>query len=134
MTPLDYEYLRKLLKERSGLVLSADKQYLVESRLLPVARQAGFAHLGDLVLALKNARDSALMASVVEARAVKESFFFRDKTPFEHFRQTIMPALLAAQTIAHYSHLVCCGFDRPGTLFTHHLLAGNGSQPCGMEY
>ena len=41
MTPLDYDYLRKLLKERSGLVLSADKQYLVESRLLPVARKAG---------------------------------------------------------------------------------------------
>ena len=33
MTPLDYDYLRKLLKDRSGLVLSADKQYLVESRL-----------------------------------------------------------------------------------------------------
>ena len=40
VTPLDYDYLRKLLKERSGLVLSADKQYLVESRLLPVARKA----------------------------------------------------------------------------------------------
>jgi hypothetical protein len=32
VTPLDYEYLRKLLKERSELDLSADKQYLVESR------------------------------------------------------------------------------------------------------
>src|SRR5689334_24281506 len=35
VTPVDYDYLRKLLKDRSGLVLSADKQYLVESRLLP---------------------------------------------------------------------------------------------------
>ena len=41
MTPLDYDYLRKLLKDRSGLVLSADKQYLVESRLTPLARKAG---------------------------------------------------------------------------------------------
>ena len=41
MTPLDYDYLRKLLKDRSGLTLSAEKQYLVESRLLPVARKAG---------------------------------------------------------------------------------------------
>ncbi len=40
VTPLDYEYLRKLLKERSGLDLSADKQYLVESRLLPLARKS----------------------------------------------------------------------------------------------
>ena len=49
VTPLDYDYLRKLLKERSGLVLSADKQYLVESRLLPVARKAGAADLAELV-------------------------------------------------------------------------------------
>ena len=53
MTPQDYDYLRKLLRERSGLVLSADKQYLVESRLLPVARKVGLASLGDLVTALK---------------------------------------------------------------------------------
>ena len=43
VTPLDYDFLRKLLKERSGLDLSADKQYLVESRLMPLARKAGLA-------------------------------------------------------------------------------------------
>jgi len=40
MTPADYDFLRKFLKERSGLDLSADKQYLVESRLMPLARKA----------------------------------------------------------------------------------------------
>ena len=47
MTPLDYEFLRKLLKERSGLDLSSDKQYLVESRLIPLARKAGVSGIGD---------------------------------------------------------------------------------------
>lgn len=41
MTPLDYDYLRKCLKQQSGLALSADKHYLVESRLLSLARNAG---------------------------------------------------------------------------------------------
>ena len=49
MTPLDYEFLRKLLKERSGLDLSGDKQYLVESRLIPLARKAGMPGLPELV-------------------------------------------------------------------------------------
>ncbi len=49
MTPLDYEYLRKLLKERSGLDLSADKQYLVESRLVPLARKASLPGIPELV-------------------------------------------------------------------------------------
>ena len=47
MTPDDYDYLRRLLKERSGLVLAADKQYLVEAGL-PVAARRGHG-LGDLV-------------------------------------------------------------------------------------
>jgi chemotaxis protein methyltransferase CheR len=97
MTPLDYDFLRKRLKERSGLVLSADKQYLVESRLLPVARKAGLASLGALVAALATGHDEALMTAVVEAMTTNESFFFRDKIPFDHFRATVMPALIAAR-------------------------------------
>jgi len=107
VTPLDYDFLRKCLKARSGLVLSADKQYLVESRLLPVARKAGLANLGDLVAALKIAPADALMIAVVEAMTTNESFFFRDKTPFDHFRETIMPALLAARRTSRSIRIWC---------------------------
>ena len=96
MTPLDYEYLRKLLKDHSGLDLSADKQYLIESRLLPLARKAGLPGIGDLVQKLKNGA-SPFIAQVVEAMTTNETFFFRDKVPFEHFRDTIMPALQQAR-------------------------------------
>jgi len=96
VTPLDYDFLRKCLKQRSGLVLSADKQYLVESRLLPVARKAGLGNLTALVNLLKRG-DDALLTAVAEAMATNESFFFRDKVPFDHFRTIIMPALLAAR-------------------------------------
>lgn len=97
VTPLDYDFLRKCLKQQSGLALSADKHYLVESRLLPLARNAGFKTLAEFVRILKTGRDAGLMASVVEAMTTNESFFFRDKTPFEHFRRTIIPILLAAR-------------------------------------
>ena len=80
MTPLDYDYVRKLLRERSGLVLSAEKEYLVESRLLPVARRAGLAGLAELVLELKRGpRAEPLAVEVVEAMATNETFFFRDR-------------------------------------------------------
>jgi chemotaxis protein methyltransferase CheR len=93
MTPFDYDFLRKCLKERSGLVLSADKHYFVESRLLPLARNAGFSNLAELVRALRSGHDTSLMGSVVEAMTTGESFFFRDRKPFEHLRRTIIPAL-----------------------------------------
>jgi chemotaxis protein methyltransferase CheR len=96
VTPLDYDYLRKLLKDRSGLVLSADKQYLVESRLTPLARKVGLATLGELVGKLK-ANNERLIVDVVEAMTTNESFFYRDKVPFDHFRDAIMPSLLAAR-------------------------------------
>ena len=106
MTPLDYDYLRRLLKERSGLVLSPDKQYLVESRLAPVARKAGLGGLGDLVGKLRRA-DERLTVEVVEAMTTNESFFFRDKIPFEHFRDTVMPALIAARAAQRRIRIWC---------------------------
>jgi chemotaxis protein methyltransferase CheR len=96
VTPQDYEFLRKLLKERSGLDLSADKQYLVESRLIPLARRAGLSGLADLVQKMK-AGAEALTSDVVEAMTTNETFFFRDKIPFDHLRDTILPQLIPAR-------------------------------------
>lgn len=96
MTPTDYEFLRRFLKERSGLDLSADKQYLVESRLLPLARKANLPGLPELVAKLKGGAD-ALTTEVVEAMTTNETFFFRDKVPFDHLRGTILPELLQAR-------------------------------------
>src|SRR6185295_13278881 len=108
MTPLDYDYLRKLLRERSGLVLSADKQYLVESRLLPVARRAGMPGLNELVAELrKGARVEPLATEVVEAMTTNESFFFRDKAPFEQFRHAVMPELMATRSAARRIRIWC---------------------------
>jgi chemotaxis protein methyltransferase CheR len=97
MTPQDFDYLRKLLHERSGLMLSAEKQYLAESRLLPVARRHGLTTLTELIAKLKARSASALGIEVVEAMTTNETFFFRDKMPFDHFRATMMPALIAAR-------------------------------------
>jgi chemotaxis protein methyltransferase CheR len=97
VTPSDYEYLRKLLKERSGLDLSADKQYLVESRLVPLARRVGLTDIPELVKKIKGGGADALITEVVEVMTTNETFFFRDKIPFDHMRETILPALMQAR-------------------------------------
>lgn len=93
MTPPEYEYLRKVLRDSSGLDLSADKQYLVESRLLPLSRRAGLSGTGELVEKVKGG-SASLTTQVVEAMTTNETFFFRDKIPFDHFRLSIMPEML----------------------------------------
>jgi chemotaxis protein methyltransferase CheR len=96
VTPTEYEYLRKFLKDNSGLDLSADKQYLIESRLLPLARKAGLSGINDLVQKLQSG-SRELITNVIEAMTTNETFFFRDKVPFDHFRETIMPEVIKAR-------------------------------------
>jgi chemotaxis protein methyltransferase CheR len=107
VTPLDYEFLRKLLKERSGLDLSADKQYLVESRLVPLARKANLAGITDLVQKMKAGAAEPLIAEVVEAMTTNETFFFRDKTPFDHLKDTMLPAVLQARAARRTLRIWC---------------------------
>ena len=106
MTPSDYEYLRKLLKERSGLDLSPDKQYLVESRLVPLARKASLGGIPELVSRMQRGAD-ALTKEVVEAMTTNETFFFRDKIPFDHLRETIIPALAQARAARRSLRIWC---------------------------
>jgi chemotaxis protein methyltransferase CheR len=106
VTPIDYEFLRKLLKERSGLDLSADKQYLVESRLIPLARKAELPGIAELVGKIK-AGSAALTAEVVEAMTTNETFFFRDKIPFDHLRESILPALVQARASRRSLRIWC---------------------------
>jgi chemotaxis protein methyltransferase CheR len=106
VTPLDYEFLRKFLKERSGLDLSSDKQYLVESRLIPLARRAGLSGIAEIVQKIRIGSE-ALISDVVEAMTTNETFFFRDKIPFENLRETILPMMLQARASRRVLRIWC---------------------------
>jgi chemotaxis protein methyltransferase CheR len=106
VTPLDYEFLRKFLKERSGLDLSPDKQYLVESRLIPLARRAGLPGIAEIVQKIRIGSEP-LISDVVEAMTTNETFFFRDKIPFENLRETILPTLLQARASRRALRIWC---------------------------
>jgi len=106
MTPADYDFLRKFLKEKSGLDLSADKQYLVESRLVPLARKAGLAGIDDLVQKIRNG-GATLGAEVVEAMTTNETFFFRDKVPFDHLRDVVLPEMIQARSARKSLRIWC---------------------------
>lgn len=107
MTPIDYDYLRVFLKARSGLVLNNEKQYLIESRLMPVAKKAGLQSISQLVIKLREPGSSALQEQVVDAMTTNESFFFRDKVPFEHFNQTMLPEMLKARASERRIRIWC---------------------------
>jgi chemotaxis protein methyltransferase CheR len=94
---VEFEFLLKLLKSRSGLVLPAGKPHQLESRLQPLLRRTGLGSVGALVARLRQPGAEALIAQVVEALARRETWFFRDRTPFDDFTGRVVPALLASR-------------------------------------
>lgn len=96
MTPESFSFLAGLVKARSGIVLTADKGYMLETRLGPLLRRDGIASLDALALRLRSPREESLTADVVEALTTNESSFFRDGKPFEHLKR-LLPALASAR-------------------------------------
>ena len=84
----DFDVLRQLLNRRSGLALDAEKAYLAESRLQPLVQQLGVAGLGGLVKLLISGWHEDLEREVVEAMTTNETFFFRDRVPFDNFAKS----------------------------------------------
>jgi chemotaxis protein methyltransferase CheR len=119
MTVTDFEFICQILRERSGLVLTNDKAYLLESRLLPVARKWKLATFDDLVRIIRSKMDEAVIRDVVEAMTTNESFFFRDTKPFDQFKALVLPALLksraASRTIRIWS-AACSSGQEPYSL------------------
>jgi chemotaxis protein methyltransferase CheR len=119
MTVTDFEFICQILRERSGLVLTNDKAYLLESRLLPVARKWKLATFDDLVRTIRTRMDEAVIRDVVEAMTTNESFFFRDTKPFDQFKQLVLPAMLknraASRTIRIWS-AACSSGQEPYSL------------------
>ncbi len=94
MTDLDFDYIRKLLKDRCGIALEPGKEYLVETRLTPVVRQLNLGSISDLVTELRIDTKDAVLGQVVEAMVTTETSFFRDHNPFETLRRKILPDLI----------------------------------------
>lgn len=97
MNAENFFYLAALLKERSGLIVTQDKCYLLESRLSPVMRRQDLNGLDELVAALRMPGNGALIDEIVDAMTTNETSFFRDKFPFEALRNTILPGLVATR-------------------------------------
>lgn len=94
MGPEHFEFIRAMLLDRSGLVVTLDKMYLLETRLFPVARRHGCKTLEELVDLYRNHRDESVAVDITEAMNTHESQFFRDTMPFDLFRTQIVPQLL----------------------------------------
>jgi chemotaxis protein methyltransferase CheR len=107
----DYEFIRKLVHDRSSIALGAGKEYLVDARLGSVAQREGLGSVGDLVHRLRMG-DPRVRDDVVNAMATNETCFFRDVHPFDALREIIIPEILGGnntQPLAMWSAAASTG-------------------------
>lgn len=106
MKPEEFKAICDFVQKNSGIVLSQSKEYLVDSRLKPIAESHGFADIGALARGLSLAPE-AVKTAVTDAMTTNETFFFRDKTPFTIFEEIILPELIKARRVAGRLRIWC---------------------------
>jgi chemotaxis protein methyltransferase CheR len=94
----EFQFICREIRARSGLVLTADKAYLLETRLSPIARREGFSSVAELISAARVRRDDRLLWTMTEALTTNETFFFRDKTPFDQLKDVALPGFAASRS------------------------------------
>jgi chemotaxis protein methyltransferase CheR len=92
-----FDALCEFLRRSSGLVMEQSKRYLVESRVMPIVRRERLSGLDELMVVLQKGQNPKLAKDVIEAMTINETYFFRDKAPFDQFRNVMLPKLIATR-------------------------------------
>jgi chemotaxis protein methyltransferase CheR len=107
MIASDFEFLAGFLKTSSGLTLTPDKAYLIESRLQPIAAKHGKGDVAGLITALRSLPSGDLRRDIIEAMTTNETSFFRDTKPFDIFKTEVLTKLIAARSTKKSLRIWC---------------------------
>ena len=99
ISSIDFEHIRKLLYEKTSMILPDNKVYFVESRLTPIANSEKLNSVSQLIAQLRANPWNDLHKRAIEALITTETFFFRDYYPFEALRKFILPELINKRKI-----------------------------------
>lgn len=107
LSPDGLRYVRDLVYERAAIVLESGKEYLVEARLGPLAKEAGHGSVDEFLRNIAQKPYNGVHARVVEAMTTNETSFFRDIHPFEALAKHILPEFQKTRSIARTLRVWC---------------------------
>lgn len=107
MTAADFDYVRSFVRSEAAIVLEPGKEYLVESRLLSLARKENIPSIDDLVRTLRSEPKNGLYRKVIDAMTTNETSFFRDIHPFEALKKSILPDVMARRATERQINVWC---------------------------
>lgn len=90
---LEFQEFRDYLQEIAGIDLGDNKQYLVATRLRKVLADNGFRSLSELTGQIKRPANRQIRQQVIDVMTTNETFWFRDKYPFDYLKSTVLPEI-----------------------------------------
>jgi chemotaxis protein methyltransferase CheR len=85
--------LAGLLEARTGQQLTMSRRWRIETALAALLRERGIATLDELITILVMGKEPSLSQQVVEALLNNETYFFRDRGPFDVLQRHALPEL-----------------------------------------
>jgi len=85
--------LAGLLEARTGQQLTMSRRWRIETALSSLLRERGIATLDELITILVMGKEPNLSQQVVEALLNNETYFFRDRAPFDLLQRHALPEL-----------------------------------------
>lgn len=89
----DYAQFRLYLEKACGILLGDNKNYLIDSRLRKLMKEQNIDSLGNLVREIERPGGRGLRQEVIDAMTTNETLWFRDRHPFVHLQENILPEL-----------------------------------------
>jgi chemotaxis protein methyltransferase CheR len=106
ISPDDFRVVAEVVRAQSAIVLEPGKEYLVESRLAPVARQLGLPGIADVVRRVR-AHDREVTRRVIDAMTTNETSWFRDVHPFEAIKTGLLPEIIERRSATRELSIWC---------------------------
>ncbi len=103
----DFEYVKSFVLQHTAIVLEPGKEYLVEARLAPIAKEAGLTSVEELIKALRSQSFGGLHKKAIDAMTTNETYFFRDLHPFDALKKNIIPELLTKRASEKKLNIWC---------------------------
>lgn len=105
--PETFQWVRAMVRRRAAIVLEDGKEYLVESRLAPLARVRACPTVDAMVATMRRHHDPALEREVIEAMTTNETSWFRDCHPFEALKAHVLPDIIARRQAVRRVRIWC---------------------------
>jgi chemotaxis protein methyltransferase CheR len=94
LSQAEFTFVSQLVRREASIVLAPGKEYLVEARLIPVARAVGSPSVTEFLADLQRRPNPANQRKIIDALTTNETSWFRDREPFAALTDVVLPELV----------------------------------------